>query len=229
MFPPATGPGRRCAGCFAAGSAMAPGNVIPPGCRPRPTPRGWITWEVSVDSTIAGAHQHAAGARNGGTANAKNRRGRHRAGRPRAGTPSRRADHQGGTWRSREASGRCRSWSPPASVATARSLGRCWASGCRALPGRPCTRPDRVLADKAYSARANRALLRCRASAPPSREGRPGRPLASQGPPGRAATSRTRWLTSCGASRWSVGSTGSSGTGGGHRYDKRLRCATGPP
>jgi transposase len=28
--------------------------------------------------------------------------------------------------------------------------------------GRPRTRPDRVLADKAYSARANRALLRCR-------------------------------------------------------------------
>jgi transposase len=28
--------------------------------------------------------------------------------------------------------------------------------------GRPRTRPERVLADKAYSARANRALLRCR-------------------------------------------------------------------
>jgi transposase len=29
-------------------------------------------------------------------------------------------------------------------------------------PGRPRTRPWRVLADKAYSSRANRALLRCR-------------------------------------------------------------------
>jgi transposase len=29
-------------------------------------------------------------------------------------------------------------------------------------PGRPRTRPDRVLADKAYSSAANRALLRCR-------------------------------------------------------------------
>jgi transposase len=29
-------------------------------------------------------------------------------------------------------------------------------------PGRPRTRPDRVLADQASSARANRALLRCR-------------------------------------------------------------------
>ena len=36
---------------------------------------GLITWEVSVDSTIARAHQHAAGARKGGTASAKNRAG----------------------------------------------------------------------------------------------------------------------------------------------------------
>jgi transposase len=34
--------------------------------------------------------------------------------------------------------------------------------GPRLGRGRPRTRPDRVLADKAYSARANRALLRCR-------------------------------------------------------------------
>ena len=33
--------------------------------------KGVITWEVSVDATIARAHQHAAGARKGGTANAK--------------------------------------------------------------------------------------------------------------------------------------------------------------
>ena len=35
--------------------------------------KGLITWQVSVDSTVARAHQHAAGARKGGTANAKNR------------------------------------------------------------------------------------------------------------------------------------------------------------
>jgi transposase len=34
---------------------------------------GLITWQVSVDSTVARAHQHAAGARKGGTGNAKNR------------------------------------------------------------------------------------------------------------------------------------------------------------
>jgi len=33
--------------------------------------KGLITWQVSVDSTVARAHQHAAGARKGGTTNAK--------------------------------------------------------------------------------------------------------------------------------------------------------------
>jgi transposase len=35
--------------------------------------RGLITWEVSIDSTVMRAHQHPAGARKGGTGNAKNR------------------------------------------------------------------------------------------------------------------------------------------------------------
>ena len=34
---------------------------------------GLITWDVSIDTTITRAHQHAAGARNGGIGNAKNR------------------------------------------------------------------------------------------------------------------------------------------------------------
>jgi transposase len=36
---------------------------------------GLITWQVSIDTTVMRAHQHAAGARKGGTANAKNRAG----------------------------------------------------------------------------------------------------------------------------------------------------------
>jgi transposase len=36
---------------------------------------GIITWDVSVDSTIARAHQHAAGARKGGTFSASPREG----------------------------------------------------------------------------------------------------------------------------------------------------------
>jgi hypothetical protein len=35
--------------------------------------RGLITWDVSVDTTVVRAHQHAAGARKGGSGNAKNR------------------------------------------------------------------------------------------------------------------------------------------------------------
>src|SRR4029450_9249973 len=35
--------------------------------------KGVITWEISVDTTVVRAHQHAAGARKGGNGNAKNR------------------------------------------------------------------------------------------------------------------------------------------------------------
>ena len=34
--------------------------------------RGLICWDVSIDPTITRAHQHAAGARKGGSGNAKN-------------------------------------------------------------------------------------------------------------------------------------------------------------
>jgi transposase len=37
--------------------------------------QGLITWQVSVDSTVARAHQHAAGARKRGSGSAKNRAG----------------------------------------------------------------------------------------------------------------------------------------------------------
>jgi transposase len=37
--------------------------------------KGLITWDLSVDTTVVGAHQHAAGAGKGGSANAKNRAG----------------------------------------------------------------------------------------------------------------------------------------------------------
>jgi transposase len=45
---------------------------------------GLITWQVSVDTTITRAHQHAAGAAKGGPATRRTRRSRHRAARPRA-------------------------------------------------------------------------------------------------------------------------------------------------
>src|SRR4029450_12775823 len=71
---------------------------------------GLITWQVSVDSTVARAHQHAAGARNGGTANAKNQAESTTSPTTmRSGAPG-----VGGAasciWPSREANARCRSW-----------------------------------------------------------------------------------------------------------------------
>jgi transposase len=51
---------------------------------------GLITWDVSVDSTIARAHQHAAGARKKGT-----RRRNHRAGRENRSRPIMRWDGRG--------------------------------------------------------------------------------------------------------------------------------------
>jgi transposase len=74
-------------------------------------------------------------------------------------------------------------------------------------PGRPRTRPDRVLADKAYSSKANRALLRCRgirATIPEKddqdahrrRRGKGGRPPAFD-----ATTDKLRHAVECGINR----------------------------
>ena len=71
---------------------------------------GDVTWDVSVDSGTARAHQHAAGARKDGAAQKE----------------------------------------PPGPEPADHGLGR------------PRTRPDRVLADKAYGSRANRGYLRRR-------------------------------------------------------------------
>ena len=54
---------------------MAPGHCILTSLQARADAAGLITWDVSVDSTVARAHQHAAGAR---------KRGMHRPNRPAA-------------------------------------------------------------------------------------------------------------------------------------------------
>jgi transposase len=122
---------------------------------------GLIRWDVSVDSTINRAHQHAAGARRQPDAQVE----------PPGSEP---ADH--GLGRSRGG------WSTKIHLACEQGRGPLVAlitAGHRgdspqfipvlhALrvprlgPGRPRTRPDRVLADKAYSSRANRGYLRDR-------------------------------------------------------------------
>ncbi|WP_435807748.1 IS5 family transposase [Streptomyces canus] len=113
-----------------------------------------LNWAVSVDSTIVRAHQHAAGARKKGPS----RRARdHAIGRSRGGLTTK--IHLA-------ADTRCR---PLAFVLTAGQAGDAPAfldvMASLRVPrrcGRPRTRPDAVLADKAYSSRAIREHLRKR-------------------------------------------------------------------
>lgn len=124
---------------------------------------GHVTWDVSVDSGTARAHQHAAGARRDGSAQKEPPGGAggpepadHGLGRSRGGFTSKfhLAAEQG--------------QKPLSVIVTAGQRGDSpWFIPVlnkvkipRLHGGRPRTRPDRVLADKAYGSRANRAFLR---------------------------------------------------------------------
>jgi transposase len=129
---------------------------------------GLITWEVSVDSTIARAHQHAAGARRDGDGQLEPPGGDrpdgaqepadHALGRSRGGltTKIHLACEQGQKPLSMVLTGGQRGDSPQFVTVL---------EGIR-VPrpggGRARTRPDRVLADKAYTSGPNRRYLRRR-------------------------------------------------------------------
>ncbi|WP_443049310.1 IS5 family transposase [Streptomyces sp. NBC_00316] len=142
---------------------------------------GRIDWDVSVDSTAVRAHQHAAGARKA-PPRSSSKGGRHRdepgrSGAAEAGRPAGGGGQIGECLRRSRGGfttkihlvteGRCR---PLALVLTpghygdgpqlARVLEQ--VSVPRAGVGRPRTRPDRLLADKAYTSRQNRRYLRRR-------------------------------------------------------------------
>ena len=130
---------------------------------------GLITWDVSVDSTIARAHQHAAGARRhpgqqqeppGGLSAEPDD---HALGRSRGGltTKIHLSCEQGQKVLSLVVTAGQRGDSPQfQTVLDGINVPRIGA-------GRPRTRPDKVRADKAYSSRANRAYLRRRGIAAP--------------------------------------------------------------
>jgi len=120
-----------------------------------------ITWDVSVDSTIARAHQHAAGARKRPDLQVEppgDEPDDHALGRSRGGwtTKLHLACEQGRKPLSLVVTGGQRGDSPQFRAV----LGRIRV--VRPGGGRPRTRPDRVLADKAYSSKANRDHLRGR-------------------------------------------------------------------
>jgi len=125
---------------------------------------GLITWDVSVDSTIARAHQHAAGAR---------RRPQQQKEPPGVAAPEP-ADHALGRSRgglTTKLHLACEQGQKPmAIILTAGQRGDSpqFEPVLRRIRvprpggGRPRTTPDRVLADKAYTSKGNRAYLRQR-------------------------------------------------------------------
>ncbi|WP_168588780.1 IS5 family transposase [Saccharopolyspora sp. ASAGF58] len=124
---------------------------------------GLITWDVSVDSTVTRAHQHAAGARK--KADQRESPGGvdvepddHGIGRSRGGltTKLHLSTEQGQKPLSVVVTAGQRGDSPQFQTVLERIRVP------RAGRGRARTRPDRVLADKAYGSRANRAYLRRR-------------------------------------------------------------------
>ncbi|MFI0537227.1 IS5 family transposase [Streptomyces scabiei] len=124
---------------------------------------GLITWDVSVDSTIARAHQHAAGARKKGICRSSRQvvcssSPDHGLGRSRGGltTKLHLAVEQAQKPMALVITAGQRGDSPQFQVV----LGRIRVP--RLGQGRPRTRPDKVRADKAYGSRANRDYLRKR-------------------------------------------------------------------
>ncbi|MGC9668764.1 IS5 family transposase [Planosporangium sp. 12N6] len=125
---------------------------------------GRIVWDVSVDSTSVRAHQHAAGARKKGICKPN---------RPAVSWPSR-FDHALGRSRGGLTTklhlGCEQGQKPLAMVITAGRRGDSpqFIAVLAAIRvprpggGRPRTRPDRVLADRAYTSKANRDYLRGR-------------------------------------------------------------------
>jgi transposase len=115
-----------------------------------------ITWDVSVDSTIVRAHQHAAGART--VPQVPGEPADHALGKSRGGwtTKLHLACEQGQKPLAMLLTGGQRGDSPQL-VPVLEAI-----RVPRQGPGRPRTRPGRVLADKAYTSRANRRYLRQR-------------------------------------------------------------------
>ncbi|MFF9566231.1 IS5 family transposase [Streptomyces sp. NPDC014685] len=122
--------------------------------------RGAIVWDLSVDSTVCRAHQHAAGARKRGDLQKGVfiEPGDHGLGRSRGGftTKLHLAVEQGQKPMSVVITAGQRGDSPQFEPVLER------VRVPRIGPGRPRVRPDRVRADKAYASRKNRAYLRRR-------------------------------------------------------------------
>jgi transposase len=164
-IPPVYGPWQTVYGLFRRWQRAGVWTLILAALQARADAAGLITWDVSVDSTINRAHQHAAGARTHGDQQKQPPGGLgqrepadHALGRSRGGftTKVHLAVEQGQKPLSLLVTAGQRGDSPQFEAV----LGRIRVE--RVGGGRARTRPDRVLADKAYSSRANRGYLRRR-------------------------------------------------------------------
>ena len=229
--PPAYGPWQTVYGLFRRWQRDGTWRKILTALQGRADAAGLITWDVSVDSTVARAHQHAAGARRRGDLQAE----------PPGGVADEPADH--GLGRSRgglttKVHLACEQGQKPMSVVITAGqrgdspqfqvvLGRIRVP--RPGRGRPRTRPGRVLADKAYGSRANRAYLRRRGirctipeKADQSATARPGAATVAARPLSTPKTTRP-------ATRWSAGSAGASATAPWPPATTSWPSATKPP
>lgn len=114
-----------------------------------------LSWQVNVDSMTSRAHVHAAGARRDSTERVPAEPADHALGRSRGGWSTKThvaVDHHRGVLSFLLTAGQC--GDSPQMIPVLDRI------EVRRRAGRPRRRPDRVLADKAYSSRANRAWLR---------------------------------------------------------------------
>jgi transposase len=122
-IPPDYGPWQTVYGLFRRWQRAGVWQRIVTALQARADANGLIVWDVSVDSTVMRAHQHAAGARKRGIC-----RSNHPPPRPAGPSPTITGWAGRGvggpascTWLVSRVGGRCRCWSPPGSGATARS------------------------------------------------------------------------------------------------------------
>lgn len=157
-------PDPRSTGCSAAGNEAVSGTEILAALPAHADAAGRIRWDISLDSMTSRAHQHAAGARRHG----------HLQKEPPGGVHTEPEDH--GLGRSR---GGLTTKTHPACEQGQKVMAFIVTAGHhgdspqfipvlrkirvgRPAGGRPRTRPDIVLADKAYTSKDNRAYLRRR-------------------------------------------------------------------
>ena len=150
------GPWWRIYALFACWQVLGVWDRIESALRSRAAAAKRLSWQVSVDSTTARAHIHAAGARRDSVDRVAGEPDHHALGRSRGGWGTKThvaIDQHRGVLTFQLTPGQAND--SPQFIPVLEQI-----RVARIGPGRPRTRPERVLADKAYSSRANRDWLR---------------------------------------------------------------------